>query len=123
MVTLNNNLADLGRVQYGSFAVSDIIASEILLDYEVRIAHTIPDNFAGSGASVVGNPTASWTADIQLNDVSIGYFTISTTGEATFVMTAAGPVDVAIGDIITVIGPADVDATITRLRFTILGII
>lgn len=108
--------------RYGGFAVSDITASEILMDHVVTTAHTLADDFAGCRASVGTNPAAVWAADIQLNGVSVGSLSISTGGVATFTTTGT-TVAVAAGDVVTLVAPAGVDASIARLRWTFEGTI
>lgn len=106
--------------KYGSFAVSGITASEVLMDHIVAEAHTLADDFAGCVASVGTNPAATWVADIRKNGASVGSLSISTTGVVTF-NTTGTTVALAVGDILTLIAPASVDASIARLRFTFKG--
>lgn len=111
---------DRYHYHYGAFAVEDIAASEILMDHVVAKGHRLFDDFAGAIASVGTNPAADWTADIQVNGVSIGSLEIDTAGVATFTTTGSFT-DVEIGDVVTVIAPAVADASIERLRFTLQG--
>lgn len=108
-----------GGYSYGSFAVSDIGASEILIDHIVRKAHTIADNFASFKVDAGVAPAADWVAEIQHNNAPIGTVTIDTLGAVTFSATAAIPV--AVGAVMTLIAPAVADATIGRLRATFGG--
>lgn len=108
--------------RFGGFIPSGITASEILMDHIVTVAHTLADNFGGSRASVGINPAAVWVADIQKNGASIGTLSISVAGAVTFNTTGAN-VALAVGDVVTMIAPAAVDASIARLRYTFEGIV
>jgi hypothetical protein len=107
---------------YGSFAVSAIGASEILMDHIVATAHTLQDDFAGCVASVGSAPVADWVANVQLNGASIGSLTVHADGTHTF-LTTGGAVAVPAGSVVSVIAPAGADASIARLRFTFKGAI
>lgn len=109
--------------RYGGFAVGTITASEVLMDHVVTVAHTLPAAFANSKASVGSNPASSWVGDVQRNGASIGSITISTGGVATLATVGGTSKAIAVGDVLTVIAPASVDATIARLRFTFEGTI
>lgn len=105
---------------YGSFAVSAIASSEILMDHIVASAHTLQAGFAGCVASCGTPPAADWVASILNNGAAIGSLTIHADGSHTFA-TSGGAVAVAIGDLITVQAPATVDGAIARVRFTLKG--
>lgn len=106
---------------YGSFAVTSIGASEVLMDHIAASDHTLGDNFPDNVASCGTLPAADWVADVQLNGASIGSLTIaSVDGTATWVSTG-GATAVVAGDVVSVIGPASADAAIARLRFTFKG--
>jgi hypothetical protein len=107
---------------YGSFAAAAISAGEVLMDHIVTVPHTLADNFVGCQASVGSNPAALWTADIRKNGVSVGSLAISAAGVVTFDTTGAD-VAMAAGDLLSLIAPGAVDATIARLRFTFRGTI
>lgn len=114
-------LASVPSYNYGSFAVSGITANEVLMDHIVTTAHTLPDDFAGAQASVGTNPASTWTATIAKNGDAIGSLAISAGGIATF-STIGAAVSVAVGDVISLMAPATVDAAIARLRFTLKGV-
>jgi hypothetical protein len=107
---------------YGSNAVLNIQSGEVLMDHIVTQAHTLADDFVGCLASIGTNPTAPWIAKVQKNNVDVGTLTISAAGVVTFVTTGA-TVPMAVGDVLSLIAPAAVDATIQRLRFSFKGLI
>ena len=114
-----------GFYHYGSFAVDSIGSSEILMDHIVASAHTIEVDFAGCVASVGTPPAAPWVATIFLTPAvgapaAIGSITIDGAGLVTFSVTAE--IAIAAGDVVSLIAPVDVDASIARLRFTFRGI-
>jgi hypothetical protein len=115
-----------GAYHYGSFAVDSIGSSEILMDHIVATAHTLSVDFAGCVASVGTPPAAPWTATIFHTPAAgaaaeIGTFTIDGAGLVAWSVTAEIPI--AAGDVVSVIAPVDVDASIARLRFTLRGVI
>jgi len=107
---------------FGTFAVSNITASEILMDHVVATACTLADEFAGCRASVGANPAASWVASIQVNGNAVGTLTIGTNGAVTFTTTGT-TVPLAVGDVVTLVAPGAADTSIARLRVTFKGTI
>lgn len=107
---------------YGGFAVSNILTSEVLMEHEVRVAHTLPNNFLGCGISAGSFPETPWTAIVRHNDVDIGTFTLNQFGQDTL-NTIGQEVEVAVGDIITLVAPEAQDPDIGRVRFTFKGIV
>lgn len=107
--------------KFGGFAVGSILASEVLMDHQIAQACTLGVNFAGASASVGANPAAVWTAIVQRNGAGIGTLSISITGVVTFVLTSGTVLALSVGDVITLIAPAGVDASIARLRFTFIA--
>lgn len=122
--------ADLGAgggfYHYGSFAVDSIASNEILMDHIVASAHTISVDFAGCVIGAGTPPAADWTANIFHTPAgggagsSIGTVTLHADGTHTFSATAE--IAIAAGDVVSLIAPVDVDASIARLRFTFKGI-
>lgn len=106
---------------YGSFAPSNVLASEVLLEHIVTEAHTLEANFAGCRAACGVHPTAAWVANIAKNGTGVGTLSIDTAGVCTLATTGGATVPMAEGDILTLIAPATVDATIGRLCFTFKG--
>lgn len=108
---------------YGSFAATNILSAEVLMDHIVTQAHTLAANFAGCVASVGANPTSAWSAVVQKNGANVGTLAVATTGVVTFTTTGGATVPMAVGDVLSVIAPASVDSTIGRLRFSFKGTI
>jgi hypothetical protein len=104
--------------RYGSFAVADIEANELLLDYHVSLRHSLAANFHGCRFSVAVPPLASWVATVRRNGSSIGTITVGTDGNVTCV---AGAITIQEDDIISVHAPAIADAEIERFRMTFVG--
>lgn len=102
-------------------AVASILANEILTDHAVVRACAIAANFAGSVCSVGTNPAASFVLTVTKNGAAAGTITISTAGVVTFASTGGAPIALAVGDVVTVTGPAVADASIARLRYTLKG--
>lgn len=113
--------ATMGNYKFGGFAVGSIITNEVLMDHAVTQACTLAVNFGGAQASVGTNPAAAWTAIVQVNGTNVGTASISTLGVATFVLTSGTVLALAVGDVVTLIAPTAVDASIARLRFTFVA--
>jgi hypothetical protein len=92
-------------------------ASEVLCLYPAIEALTIPANFAGSVASVIVNPTATFAVDVQrqVNGSgafsSIGTISISTSGVLTWSTTGSAAVAIAANDVLKFLGSSSGDAT------------
>lgn len=95
-------------------------ASEVLLLHVFAEAVTLADDFGGAQARIGTNPTASFVLDVQKNGSSVGSITVATDGSVTFA-TTGGAVSFAIDDLISVVGPGTIDATIANCAFTFLG--
>lgn len=108
---------------YGSFAVASVTASEVLMDHIVTVAHTLAASLAGCQCSVGSNPAATFALDVQKNGASIGTISIATNGVVTLSTSGGTSKAIAAGDVISVLAPAGVDASIARLRFTLRGTI
>lgn len=101
-------------------------ASEILGTYPAVDAFTIPANFAGSASTVISNPSATFTIDVQRQVggtgafTSIGTITVSAAGAVTWA--TAGGVSVAIAalDVLKFVADSDGDATFLG-AFTVKG--
>lgn len=104
----------------GTFSDIAPTSNQILLDWLFPEAVTFADEFVGSVASVGVNPTATFAINVQKNGSSVGSISISTAGVATFTTTGT-TVSFAAGDVLTLVAPASVDATIARLRITMKG--
>jgi len=79
-------------------------------------------NSADPGEVDVGtNPSASWVLDVQLNGVSVGDVTISTSGVATWDIATA--VELARGDVLSIEAPASADATVADVLVAFRGLL
>lgn len=109
-----------GSYKYGAFAVSDILAGEILMDHQVAVGHVLRADFVDVVVQAGSPPVADWAMDVQHGNVSIGTITIHPDGTVT---KTTGGVDVLVGsnDFITAIAPAVADGAIGRVRFTFRG--
>lgn len=108
----------------GMFATTTPTSSEVLLLYCAPNALTFPANFVGSrGAIATGgaNPTTSFVMAVFNNATQIGTITVSTSGVFTFATTSGLAQNVAAGNVIRIVGPATVDATIANFAATLLG--
>lgn len=95
-------------------------ASQIVLRLPMVRTVTFDVNMAGSRGSASVAATASTTYIIAQNGTSIGTMTFAIGGtNATFV--AATAVTLAIGDVLSVTGPAIVDATLANVGFILAG--
>jgi hypothetical protein len=108
---------------YGGFAVQNILASEIVMDHIATVAHTLQANLVGCRVSVGTNPAATFALDVQKNGASIGTISIANTGVVTLTTVGGTAKAIVAGDVVTIIAPAGVDASIARLRFTLRGTI
>ena len=96
-------------------------ASQILEALIIVRTVTFPANFAGSGADITTNPTASFTVDIQDDGVSIGTVVFDTAGVPTFATVGAVAKTVAAGSKLEFIAPVTPDATAADAIWTLLG--
>lgn len=108
--------------RYGGFAAGAILASEVLMDHVATDAHVLSDDFVGSAFSVGTAPAAAWVGSVRINGVEVGTLSVATTGVIT-AATAGAAANVAVGDVVSLIGPAVADETIARLRWTFKGAI
>lgn len=103
-------------------AVTNILAGEILTDHTVVRPCKITGGFIGSSASCVNNPAAVFVLSVYKNNVLIGTISFSITGVSTLATVGNADVNLTINDVVTVIAPTTVDASISRVRYTIKGI-
>lgn len=120
-ITKLQTVNDVKFYGVGGFAISDIEESEVLTDHVVTDSFVFAANFDGSYASVGTNPAAAFVLSIRKNNVEVGQISIATTGAATFTSTDGAPVNIAAGDVISVVAPAVADTFIKRLRWTLKG--
>lgn len=112
--------ADGNIVTYdiGVFLPGQSTASQVVLLLPLERAVRFAVNFSPSRAACGGNPSASTTFTICQNGTSIGTITFDTGGVATFA--SSGALFIA-GDVLTVIAPTVVDATLANVGFLFSG--
>jgi hypothetical protein len=109
--------------RYGGSAVEGILGDEYLMDHTVTVAHSLPNGFTGSKASVGAPPAVPWIGTIYKNDVLIGTLNVATNGTCVFSTTGGVTVAVAVGDVMTLKAPSSPDSNIRRLRWTFEGVL
>ena len=120
---VNQYLGQAWAYRYGTFAPSNIVANEILMDHHVTTMHTLQPNFAGCGFSIGSLPAANWELRVLNGIVQIGTITISPTGVITRMTTGGLAIGIAANSIITVLAPVTADPSVIRLRMTFVGIV
>lgn len=93
----------------------------LLMRYVFDRAVDFPNNFVGSKGSVVTDPTAGASIDIQRNGASIGTINISTSGVVTFLTAGAGVESFIIGDTLEMVAQTPADATLADTSITLNG--
>jgi hypothetical protein len=114
------NTVSMGSYRFGLFFTTAPTANEVLMMHCVSDAFTLPDDMVGSVAKVETNPASAFVLSVLKNGVAFGTITISTAGVATFV-TSAAEMAFAVGDVIKVVAPSAVDATIAGCTVTFKG--
>ena len=107
------------RYRYGGFAVSGILADEVLLDHLVSEPHTLAPNLAGCFVSAGTLPSGTFTLTVARNGVEIGTMTIAPSGATSLLTTGGSAQAISAGDFVSVRAPAIADPAIGRLRFTL----
>jgi hypothetical protein len=79
------------------------------------------DDFAGSQASVLVNPTSTSAFLVKKNGSTIGTISISTLGVATFATSGSGLETFAVGDVPTITAPSPQDGTLAGVGITLYG--
>jgi hypothetical protein len=100
-----------GRATNGQVIARFIVGREI----------TFPADFAGSQGSVLVNPTATNTFDVDDDGSKIGEISVSTGGVVTFTTTLGAEQVVAAGSELVIHNQASADATLEGLTAVILG--
>jgi hypothetical protein len=127
-----NNLSDLSNIGtartnlgllrlIATFFTTAPTASEVLAIYIAVDAFTLAANLSGSQVSVGTNPAGTFAIDIQKNGSTIATISISTLGVATLTTSGGTAKSIAAGDIIKLVAPAGVDATIANVAITLKG--
>jgi hypothetical protein len=117
---------------YVTFAYDNVIyfpvlqsrATQEIFRKNVRHAENYPGNFAGSGGSVASAnaATASTTFTVYQNGTAVGTIVWAASATTpTFTTTSGAALAFAIGDIMTIVGPATADATLTNWSATLVG--
>lgn len=112
----------IAQYRFGGFATENIQSNEILLDHVVSDAFTFAPNFGGCIASVGGPPVAPYILQIYINDVQVGTLTVNPDTSTSFSTSGGNEILVYPDDVVTVYAPATLDAAVTRLRFTFVGL-
>lgn len=94
--------------------------SEVAMRVRAARAFRLPSGQANAQAKAGIAATGSAVFTIAKNGSSIGTITFAA-GGATGTFSFASNVDVAIGDLITITGPATADATLADIDFTLVG--
>lgn len=106
------------------------VASQVMGLYFANRAQRFPGNFDGTadpnGAVAHGgcltNPTAEFIVRAYLNGVtSVGYMRIATDGTTDFFTASGTSFDLDVGEFLEWRAPADVDATVANIAWTIPG--
>jgi hypothetical protein len=107
-------------IELSLFAAGELTATELIFRHEATQAFTIPAGMTGSrgssGVAATGTPALS----IKKNGASVGTATWSAAG-TTATLAMASPTAFAIGDILSVTGPASPDATLADISLSIVG--
>lgn len=99
-------------VPFGVAASSS--ANEILFAHIFAETVAFPANWSGAQGSIVGtNPAGSFVITLKKNGSTVGTITITTGGAYTFATSGGTTVSFSAGDVLTAIGPASTDASIT----------
>ena len=94
-------------------------ASTAIMRFVAVRPFILPVSLAGTVGSSSSAPTASTQYPIQKNGTQVGVMIFGTTGAATFSFSTAQTF--AIGDVLTVVAPAVLDATHANFQFTFVA--
>lgn len=117
-----NKIQSIAAYRFGIGFEEVPTASYVIARHVVVDVFTLAANMAGCVAKIATNPTASFVVDLRKNGVSFGSITISTAGAMTFATTSGAAVNFAVGDVITALAPATVDATAAGFAATFKSI-
>lgn len=96
-------------------------ADDVIDTVPIARGLSLPANLAGSVATVLTDPTASFVMSLKDDGVEIATITISTAGAFTFATTGGTAKTVSAGSILTLVAPTTPDATVAGMSLTILG--
>lgn len=105
--------------RFGGFFTKTPEADEILMSHVATDPFSLPVDFEGSVVRAMyqaANPLGNTILSVRHNGVQIGTITISNAGAVT--LSCPDPVDVAIGDEISVTGPDPADTAIANWSWT-----
>lgn len=117
-IILSHNAKSASSYRFGSFFTTEPNADEVLMMHVVVDEFFLPIDFAGAQFSLGTAPSDEIEFSVQVNGVEIGTITIDETSAVTFA--AAAETEVELGDLITVVAPAD-SLGIENCAFTFLG--
>ncbi len=113
------------RAQSADFSMScggKPTTAEVLLRIPMVRAVTFPDNFSGSQGVTGTNATGSSAWSIKKNGTEIGTCTFSSAGATgTFTTAGATAETFAAGDVLTIVAPVSVDATMADIGIQLKG--
>lgn len=104
------------------FAAGLATASEVIFAHPAGVAYTLPSSLTGSQFAALTAATASTTFTIKKNGSSIGTLVWAAAGTVPTV-TFSSSTAFAIGDLLTITGPASPDATLAGIYVTLIGTI
>jgi hypothetical protein len=99
-------------------------SSQTIFRYKFAFAITYPADFAGSQFTASANATGSTVFSVKKNGSTFGTVTIGAGGvTATFVISGSPSVGIsfAVGDVLSLVGPASADASLADMGFTFIG--
>lgn len=117
-IILSHNAQSASSYRFGSFFTTEPNPDEVLMMHVVVDEFFLPIDFAGAQFTVGTAPSDEIEFSVQVNGVEVGTITVDETSAVTF--TAASATEIEIGDVITVVAPAD-SLGIANSAFTFLG--
>lgn len=103
-------------------ALQTSVSQEI---FRMAMGHTttFPGNFSGSQGSTKTSATGTTTFLVKKNGTQVGTFVYSASGTtpSSFTTTSGASVSFSAGDVLTVVGPATPDTTLTNWSVTLVG--
>jgi hypothetical protein len=94
--------------------------SQVIGRFAVVRGCVLPANLSGSVCKAGVAATGSTTIDVKQNGSNIGTIVFSASGTtATFTTTSGTAKTLAVGDVLTVVGPASADGTLAQIGFTL----
>lgn len=93
--------------------------AELVLRMEVGRAFTLPASLTGSQASARVASTGNVSFDVKKNGSSVGSVTFNVSASGSFTMASA--TSFAAGDLLEIVAPGTVDATLEDISITLVG--